>query len=50
MDRVRNKLKGERTVFILNDLRRAKNLREEGRSNATFAQQGKGCVMLPLRG
>ena len=42
-------LKGERTVFDRNDLRCAKNLRGEGRSTTTFAQQGKGCEMLPLR-
>ena len=42
-------LKGERTVYNRNDLRCAKNLRGEGRSTTTFAQQGKGCEMLPLR-
>lgn len=48
--KARTELKGERTVFDRNDLRCAKNLRGEGRSTTTFAQQGKGCEMLPLRG
>ena len=48
--KARTELKGERTVFNRSDLRCAKNLRGEGRWTTTFAQQGKGCVMLPLRG